>query len=161
MIEAIPSSIDGGTLPGYAGLQVIPKMSSKPSPFSEDIYRILEQVLETGVPVEIERGGKRLKIVPVEPGSKLANLKPRKYLLCDPDELVSLDAIDPDALKAARSRVETGGESLGEVLSELTRSGSTAPPREAEEHGFPVFAVSRGTGPITLATVQKAFEEAE
>jgi hypothetical protein len=161
MIAPITSFVDGRRSPGYAGLQVISAMPSKPFPSSEDIYRILEQVLETGVPVEIERGGKLLKIVPVEPRSKLANLKPRKYLLCEPDELVNLDAIDPDALKAARSRVEAGGESLGEVLSELARRGSTPRPRETEENGFPVFAVSEGTGPITLATVQKAFEEAE
>jgi hypothetical protein len=97
MIGAISSSIDGRTLPGYAGLRVMPAMSSKSFPSDEDIYRILDQVLETGVPVEIERHGKLLKIVPVE----------------------------------------------------------------AEENGFPVFAVSEGAGPITLATVQKAFEEAE
>src|SRR5688572_10675401 len=97
MIGAISPSIDGRTLPGYAGLRVMPAMSNKSFPPGEDIYRILDQVLETGVPVEIERRGKLLKIVPVE----------------------------------------------------------------TEENGFPVFAVSEGTGPITLATVQKAFEEAE
>ncbi|HVG06080.1 MAG TPA: hypothetical protein VNM67_00080 [Thermoanaerobaculia bacterium] len=119
----------------------------------------MEQVLETGVPVEIERGGKLLKIIPVEPRSKLANLKPRKYLLCEPDELVSLDAIDPDVLEAARSQVEAEGGSLGEVLSELVRLAPR--PREGDEEGFPVFAVSAGAGTITLATVQKALEEAE
>ncbi|MFL6199803.1 MAG: type II toxin-antitoxin system Phd/YefM family antitoxin [Thermoanaerobaculia bacterium] len=66
-------------------------MPSKPRPSREDIYRILDQVLETGIPVEIERGGKLLKIIPVEPRSKLENLKPRKYLLSDPEELVNLD----------------------------------------------------------------------
>jgi hypothetical protein len=37
------------------------------SKLRENIYRILDQVLETGVPVEIERRGKILKIVPTEP----------------------------------------------------------------------------------------------
>lgn len=97
MIEAVRPWFDGHTRRGYAGLRVVPTMSSKPSASGEDIYRILDQVLETGVPVEIERRGKLLKIVPVE----------------------------------------------------------------ADEGGFPVFAVSEGTGPITLATVQKALEEAE
>ena len=32
--------------------------------------------------------------------------------------------------------------------------------RETDEGGFPVFAVSEGTGPITLATVRKALDEA-
>jgi len=49
-------------------------------------------VLETGVPVEIERNGKLLKIVPVEAPDKLANLKPRPgYLAVDPDEIVHMD----------------------------------------------------------------------
>lgn len=66
-------------------------MTLKASSLRENIYRILDQVLETGVPVEIERRGKILKIIPAEPRSKLANLKPRPYLLCDPEELVHLD----------------------------------------------------------------------
>lgn len=66
-------------------------MALKPSQLCEDIYRILDQVLETGVPVEIERRGKLLKIISVEAKSKLANLKPRPYLLSDPEDLVHLD----------------------------------------------------------------------
>lgn len=66
-------------------------MALKPSQLREDIYRILDQVLETGVPVEVERRGKVLKIMPPEPRSKLQNLKPRSYLLSDPEELVHLD----------------------------------------------------------------------
>ena len=58
----------------------------------ENVYRILDEVLETGVPVEIERRGKILKIVPGEPRDKLDNLQPRPdFLLCDPEELVHLD----------------------------------------------------------------------
>jgi PHD/YefM family antitoxin component YafN of YafNO toxin-antitoxin module len=56
-----------------------------------NVYRILDRVLETGVPVLIERKGKMLKIVAVEAASKLDNLKPRPYLAADPEELVSLD----------------------------------------------------------------------
>jgi hypothetical protein len=66
-------------------------MALKASSLRENIYRILDQVLETGVPVEIERRGKILKIAPAEPRSKLENLKPRPYLLSDPEELVHLD----------------------------------------------------------------------
>jgi len=66
-------------------------MALKASSLRENIYRILDQVLETGVPVEIERRGKVLKIVPAEPRSKLENLKARPYLLSDPEELVHLD----------------------------------------------------------------------
>lgn len=66
-------------------------MRLKASFLRENIYNILDQVLETGAPVEIEWRGKILKIVPAEPKSKLANLKPRPYLLSDPEELVHLD----------------------------------------------------------------------
>jgi hypothetical protein len=62
------------------------------SKLRENVYRILDQVLETGVPVEIERKGQLLKISPVAPQSKLANLKRRDgYLLVDPDEIVEMD----------------------------------------------------------------------
>ena len=63
----------------------------KASALREDIYRILDQVAETGVPVEIERRGKLLKIVLEESPRKLSNLRPRPYLLEDPEDLVHLD----------------------------------------------------------------------
>jgi hypothetical protein len=66
-------------------------MAIKASALRENIYRILDEVLETGVPVEIERRGKILKIAPTEGRSKLDNLRPRPYLLSDPEELVHLD----------------------------------------------------------------------
>jgi len=66
-------------------------MPLKPSSLRKDLYRILDQVLDTGVPVEIERRGKVLKIIPGEPRNKLDNLKLRLYLLSDPEDLVHLD----------------------------------------------------------------------
>jgi hypothetical protein len=57
----------------------------------QDIYRILDQVLESGVPVEIERRGKILKIVPPEESSKLGSLRPRDYLNVDPEDVVHID----------------------------------------------------------------------
>jgi hypothetical protein len=56
-----------------------------------DIYRILDQVLETGIPVEIERRGKILRIVPPSPSSKIARLESHDYLTCDPEEIVHVD----------------------------------------------------------------------
>jgi len=35
-----------------------------PSRLRENLYRILDQILETGEPVEILRKGKKLKIIP-------------------------------------------------------------------------------------------------
>jgi len=57
----------------------------------QDIYRILDQVLNSGKAVEIERRGRILRIVPDRKPDKLAKLKPRKYLKCDPEELVHID----------------------------------------------------------------------
>ena len=69
-------------------------MTMRPSSLRENIYRILDEILETGVPVEIERKGKFLLIAPVEPRSKLANLKPRDLIVGDPEDLVHLDWSD-------------------------------------------------------------------
>lgn len=66
-------------------------MTLRASALRENIYRILDEILETGVPVEIERKGQLLRIAPVEPKSKLANLKPRDLIVGDPEDLVHLD----------------------------------------------------------------------
>ncbi len=66
-------------------------MRIKASKLREDLYSILDQVLETGVPVQIERRGKLLEIVCVEPPGKLDQLKPRDYLRTAPEELVHLE----------------------------------------------------------------------
>ena len=57
----------------------------------QDIYRILDEVLESGVPVEIERRGEILKIVPPEGRSKLDSLQPRDYINTDPEDMVHID----------------------------------------------------------------------
>lgn len=57
-----------------------------------DLYRVLDQVLETGVPAEVERKGRRLKIVPVEGSDRLDNLKPHPgFIIGDPEDLVHMD----------------------------------------------------------------------
>jgi antitoxin (DNA-binding transcriptional repressor) of toxin-antitoxin stability system len=66
-------------------------MKMTASKLRQDIYRVLDQVLETGVPVEIERKGRILKIVPGAPMSKLDNLVERDCIVGDPEELVHLD----------------------------------------------------------------------
>lgn len=64
------------------------------SKLRENIYRILDQVAETGVPVEVVRGRRRLKIVPVEETvtRKVDRLKARpEVLIGDPQGLVHMD----------------------------------------------------------------------
>jgi len=58
----------------------------------QDIYRVLDEVIETGVPLEIERKGAILKIVPEKRRQKLDLLEPRDdYLRGDPEDIVHLD----------------------------------------------------------------------
>ena len=49
-------------------------MALTASKFRENIYNILDEVLETDTPVEIERNGQKLRIVADIPKSKLDNL---------------------------------------------------------------------------------------
>jgi len=56
-----------------------------------NIYTLLEEVLATGIPLEINKGGRKLQIVPVEKVNKLDNLPHRpEIILGDPDDLVSI-----------------------------------------------------------------------
>jgi hypothetical protein len=66
-------------------------MPLRASALRENIYRILDEILDTGVPVDIERKGKLLRIAAVEPKSKLANLKSRDLIVGDPEDLVHID----------------------------------------------------------------------
>jgi len=69
-------------------------MAVTASKLRENVYRILDHVLKTGEPVEIIRGGRKLKIVPAEEPRKrkLDRLAKRpETLLTDPEELVHLD----------------------------------------------------------------------
>jgi hypothetical protein len=58
----------------------------------KDIYKILDRVLETGVAAEIERNGRRLRIVPVEATPPLERLRPIPGLIVgDPALLEHVD----------------------------------------------------------------------
>lgn len=57
----------------------------------QDVYRILDEVIETGVPVEIERKGKKLKIIAEGVPDKLGNLQKRPCIKGDPEDLVHLE----------------------------------------------------------------------
>jgi prevent-host-death family protein len=56
-----------------------------------NINQLLEEVLCSGLPIEVKRGDRRLRIVPVEKPDKLQNLAYRPEVIQgDPDDLVSL-----------------------------------------------------------------------
>lgn len=69
-------------------------MTLTASKLRENIYKVLDQVLSTGIPVEIRRRGKSLRLIRSEDGSlrKLDQLVERPdYLQCKPASLVHLD----------------------------------------------------------------------
>lgn len=62
-----------------------------PTELRGNIYRILEEILNTGVPVEIDKDGRKLIIAPVERADKLRKLvKRKKFIKGDPEDLVNI-----------------------------------------------------------------------
>jgi hypothetical protein len=60
--------------------------------FRANVYRILDRVLDTGVPVEIERNGHILRIVADRPSSWLYRRPSRLgFIKGDPDQLIHVD----------------------------------------------------------------------
>lgn len=63
-------------------------MTITASKLRENVYRILDEVAETGVPVKVLRKGITLRIVAEVKRSKLANLKKRKDWLGSEEDLL-------------------------------------------------------------------------
>ena len=61
------------------------------SELRQNIYQLLDRVLDTGVPLEIERRGRKLRITSEPLHDKLDNLKRRDCLVGDPEDLVHMD----------------------------------------------------------------------
>lgn len=58
----------------------------------QNIYGILDEALETGEIVEVERKGRILKIVPEDASvGRLAKLKKRSVIIGNPDDLIYMD----------------------------------------------------------------------
>jgi len=67
-------------------------MSLTVSKLRENIYAILDQILESGEPIEIERRGRKLRIEAVSVRSRLDRLVRRpEAILGNPDDLVEMD----------------------------------------------------------------------
>ncbi len=67
-------------------------MAVPASTLRANIYKLLDQVLQTGVPIEVERKGKILRITPLSPPSKLGRLIRRAtYVRGDANALVHMD----------------------------------------------------------------------
>jgi len=62
-----------------------------PTELRANIYNLLDEILKTGLPLEIKKGGKKLRIIPVEPVDKVNTLIPRPDVIQgDPNDLVDL-----------------------------------------------------------------------
>ena len=58
----------------------------------QDIYRLLDEVLRTGQPLEIERHGQVLRITAAPPRSRLERIDPvHELIVGDPDGFASWD----------------------------------------------------------------------
>ncbi len=67
-------------------------MSITASNLRANIYRLLDEVLATGVPLEIERNGRLLRIVAGDAPDRLSRLVRRPdAVIGDSDDLVQLD----------------------------------------------------------------------
>jgi PHD/YefM family antitoxin component YafN of YafNO toxin-antitoxin module len=67
-------------------------MALSASKLRANVYRLLDEVLETGKPLEIERNGKILVISAKEKESIWDRLPRRKgAIIGDPDELIHMD----------------------------------------------------------------------
>lgn len=63
-----------------------------PSELRRNVYRLLDEVLETGIPLEVERNGRRVRISPVERRSRLDQIVPNPdYFVGDPDDILRID----------------------------------------------------------------------
>ena len=66
-------------------------MALTASALRKNVYKVLDHVAKTGIPVEINRRGHMLRIITAEKKSKLANMKKRPIINGDPEALVHMD----------------------------------------------------------------------
>jgi len=56
----------------------------------QQLFKVVDQVIATGIPIEIKRNGHIVKIVLDDRKSKLGNLLKHDCIVGDPEELVNL-----------------------------------------------------------------------
>lgn len=59
-----------------------------------NVYKLLDNVLDSGKPLEVERKGRTLQIIPKETDSKLSKLTKHDCIQGDPESLVHIDWSD-------------------------------------------------------------------
>jgi len=72
-----------------------------PTELRKNLYRILDELLNSGKPLDIIRKGHKLRIMPLEQASRIKNLEPHPGTIAgDPEDIVHCDWSDhwePDA----------------------------------------------------------------
>lgn len=69
-----------------------------PTELRANIYKLLDEILQTGEPIEIMRGNRLLRIAPVEKHDKFPNLVSRPDVIRDDlEDLVAVNAIHAHA----------------------------------------------------------------
>jgi hypothetical protein len=66
-------------------------MTVTASKLRQNVYKLLDEVIYTGVPLEVKRRGTVLRIVSENTGDKFAHLKKRSVMACPPEALVHID----------------------------------------------------------------------
>ncbi len=57
-----------------------------------DLYKVVDQIIETGIPVEVMRNGHKIKIILADGPSKLERLVRRTHVINgDPDSIIYND----------------------------------------------------------------------
>jgi prevent-host-death family protein len=59
-----------------------------------NVYRILDEAIASGVPVEVVRKGQVVRLVPKPVVSKLDRLKKRSVFVGDPDDILDINWLD-------------------------------------------------------------------
>ena len=66
-------------------------MPIKATQLRQNLYQLLDSVLSSGLPLEIERNGKLLKIIPIDVKSKIDRLEKHSTMNGQPEDLLGLD----------------------------------------------------------------------
>ena len=70
-----------------------------PTELRANVYNLLDEVLQSGLPIEIKKGDRRLRIVPADKADKFMNLVFRPHAVAgNPEDLASLGWQDEVAL---------------------------------------------------------------
>jgi hypothetical protein len=88
----VPATVRTVDLKSVRTIPLETEMAISASQLRANVYRLLDEVLETGQPLEIERKGKTLMIISKEKETIWDRLPRREgFIIGDPDELIHMD----------------------------------------------------------------------